>query len=318
MQPPILIAGATASGKSDLALRLAEALDGVVINADALQVYAGWRVLSARPSEAEMAQVPHALYGHVGMDVSYSVGAWLRDLDPVLADATAAGKRAIIVGGTGLYFRALTEGLAEVPPVPDEIRAMGDQIRAAEGADGFIARLEERDAKTLALVDTANPMRLQRAWEVLQATGTPLRLWQAQQDPPRLPLDQTVPLHLDADRDWLADRIAQRMGLMIAGGALEECRAARAAGLDMRLPSARAIGAPELMAYLDGDLSLEAAEAQAIIATRQFAKRQRTWFRARMGDWHRIGLDAGTDRASILTAAQAKISASDASCDVGN
>ncbi|RMA42407.1 tRNA (adenosine(37)-N6)-dimethylallyltransferase MiaA [Rhodophyticola porphyridii] len=275
---PVLIAGPTASGKSALALSIAEAQGGRILNADALQVYDGWRVLTARPGPEEEARAPHALYGHVPFEAAYSVGHWLRDLGPLLD-----GPRPIIVGGTGLYFRALTEGLAEIPPTPPAIRAEADALPAAT----LLSDLDAADPVLAARIDRQNRARVQRGWEVWRATGRPLSEWQARTAPPLLPLTQTQPLLLDADRDWLNARIETRFDLMLRNGALEEARAnlprwPQAGG------SAKAIGAPELIAHLCGALSLDAARDAAIIASRQYAKRQRTWFRARMSGWRHI------------------------------
>lgn len=288
MTAPILIAGPTASGKSALALALAELTNGVIINADALQVYGLWRVLTARPSAQEEEEAPHRLYGHIHPTTSYSVGEWLRDLDTTLIEARKQNLRPIIIGGTGLYFAALTEGLAEIPPIPQDIRAKSNEMRA-KGAAAF-AELEQTDPKTWARIDTNNPARLQRAWEVLTATGRPLSDWQDDTPPPRFPLQNTIPICLDADTDWLNERIERRLDIMVEGGALDECRAWIEAGHNMNLPSAKALGAPELISYLKGEITLETALTDAKTATRRFAKRQRTWFRSRMSDWHHIPL----------------------------
>ncbi|MBV0911978.1 tRNA (adenosine(37)-N6)-dimethylallyltransferase MiaA [Anianabacter salinae] len=279
---PVLIAGPTASGKSALALDIAERDGGVIVNADALQVFSDWRVLTARPSEADEARVPHRLYGHVPGDHPYSVGEWLREVAALLDGA----RRPIIVGGTGLYFKALTEGLADIPPTPPEVRQEADARRAAEGAAALAAELDD---ETRARIDTANPMRVQRAWEVLRSTGRPIWAWQDDTPPPLLPLDKAEALVLDAVRDWLNDRIADRFERMLAGGALDEARANRATWRP-DLPSAKAIGAAELMAHLDGRLSRADTSAAGKIATRQFAKRQRTWFRSNMRQWRAIAL----------------------------
>ena len=280
---PVLIAGPTASGKSALALQIAQAGGGVIVNADALQVFANWRVLTARPSATDEAAVPHALYGHVAGDAPYSAGQWLRDVMPYLAGPA----RPIIVGGTGLNFAALTQGLVEIPDTPAAIRAQGNARRAAEG--GHAGLLAELDAATAAKIDRHNPMRVQRAWEVLRATGRGLADWQADTPPPALPLRACVPIVLEAERDWLAARIDRRFDLMIEGGALDEARA-NLSGWDATAPSAKAIGAPELIAHLRGEMDLPTARTRAQAATRQYAKRQRTWFRARMRDWHKISL----------------------------
>ncbi|NIZ14863.1 tRNA (adenosine(37)-N6)-dimethylallyltransferase MiaA [Phaeobacter sp. HF9A] len=279
---PVLIAGPTASGKSALALAIAEQQGGVIINADASQVYACWRVVTARPSAEEESRAPHALYGHQPYDAIYSAGHWLREVTPLLT----GGERPIIVGGTGLYFLTLTEGMAEIPATPPEVRAEGDALSLAD----LSAQL---DAATAARIDMQNRARVQRAWEVLRTTGRPLAEWQDDTPPPPLPLAACTPLVLEADRDWLESRIRRRFAKMLAEGALEEARAMQDR-YDPALPSCKAIGVPELMAYLAGDLSLEAAEEQASIATRQYAKRQRTWFRARMKVWQKIAPDAIT------------------------
>ena len=279
---PILIAGPTASGKSALALQIAEAQGGRIINADALQVYDGWRVLTARPSVEEETRAPHALYGHVPFTGDYSVGDWLRDLAPFLRE----GPRPIILGGTGLYFTALTEGLADIPTIPAEIRAQADALDITV----MLADLDHEDPMIAARIDRQNPMRVQRAWEVLRATGRPLSEWQADTPAPTLPLSNCQPLVLDCDRDWLNTRIKRRFDLMLTAGALDEARAALPQW-DSAKGAKKAIGGPELIAHLSGELSLEDARDAAIIASRQYAKRQRTWFRARMADWRRVLAD---------------------------
>ncbi|MFC2967622.1 tRNA (adenosine(37)-N6)-dimethylallyltransferase MiaA [Acidimangrovimonas pyrenivorans] len=279
---PILLAGPTASGKSALALELAERAGGVIVNADALQVYANWRLLTARPSPEEEARVPHRLYGHVGRDQPYSVGHWLREVAPLLNGR----ERPILVGGTGLYFTALTCGLAEIPPTPAEVRQEADALRAAEGIEVLLAAL---DAETRAKIDSRNPARVQRAWEVLRATGRGLSAWQADTAPPLLPLERAAAFVIRAERDWLAARIDRRFDAMMAAGALDEVRA-ELPYWDPARPSSRAIGAPELVAHLRGEISLTEAVAAAKLATRQYAKRQRTWFRNRLGAWSAITL----------------------------
>lgn len=270
---PILIAGPTASGKSSLALELAQSRGGVIINADASQVYDCWRVVTARPTRAEEARTPHRLYGHIAWDAPYSAGQWLRDVTPLLS----AGERPIIVGGTGLYFMTLTEGMADIPPIPNAIRARADAM-------SLPAMLAGIDADTVARIDAANRARVQRAWEVLETTGRGLAAWQDETPPPRLPLEQTAAFVIDAPRDWLEPRIVQRFDEMVWQGALDEV-AAMAPQYDPSRPAFRAIGVPELMSYILGDATLEQARMRAAIATRQFAKRQRTWFRRRMRDW---------------------------------
>ena len=279
---PVLIAGPTASGKSGLALKLAERQGGVIVNADALQVYACWRVLTARPSAADEALVPHRLYGHVGRDQDYSVGHWLREVAQVLA----SGARPIIVGGTGLYFTALTEGLAEIPAIPAQVRAEGDVRRRAGDVAGMLAGL---DPATRAVIDPQNPARVQRAWEVLRATGRGLADWQAATGPALLPLARAQALVLAPDPAWLGARIDARFDAMMAAGALDEVRA-QLPHWNPAQPSARAIGARELVAYLRGEIGRDQAVALARIASRQYAKRQRTWFRSRMAGWPAVAL----------------------------
>lgn len=277
---PVLIVGPTASGKSALALEIAARFGGVIVNADAIQVFENWRVLTARPDAEDEARAPHRLYGHVAWDATYSVGHWLREVMPLLDGP----ERQIIVGGTGLYFTALTTGLADIPATPPDIRARADDIRLHEGHG---AMLPDIDATTLARLDVKNPMRVQRAWEVQQATGRGLAAWQDDTPPPILPLDQAVTLRVDVERDWLNDRIARRFDLMLDEGALEEARA-NLARYDPDLLSMKAIGAPELMAHLRGEMTLDEARDKATIATCQFAKRQRTWLRSKMKHWHGI------------------------------
>ena len=278
---PILIAGPTASGKSALALELAARDGRVVVNADALQVYGCWRVLTARPSVAEAAAAVHALYGHVGR-LPYSVGDWLREVAGLLDPSSSSGP-VVIVGGTGLYFMALTEGLAEVPPVPPEVRAAGDALRLGD----FAAMVAGLDAETAAKTDLKNPMRVQRAWEVLTASGRGLAFWQAQTPAPLVPLQTAETLVFRPSVPWLDARIARRFSVMLEEGALDEAREALP-HWEPLAPWARAIGAPELVAHLRGEMTLAQAEEAAVLASRQYAKRQRTWFRARMGDWHPV------------------------------
>ncbi len=274
---PVLLAGPTASGKSALALALARAQGRVIVNADALQVYDMWQVLSARPDAQDCAEVPHLLYGHVRRDQDWSAGHWLRAVTQLLSEHG----NPVIVGGTGLYFRALTEGLVEIPPIPQTIRAQADALLAEAGRD---ALLRDLDYATRDRIDTANPARVQRAWEVLQVTGQGLAVWQDQTPPPILPVAATTAYVVRPEVDWLDARIADRFAQMMMQGALDEARAALP-HWDPRAAWAKAIGAPELIAYLNGQMSLPSAISAATLATRQYAKRQRTWFRARMQAW---------------------------------
>ena len=275
---PVLIAGPTGSGKSALAMDLAARDGRLIVNADALQVYDCWRVLSARPSVAEEAALPHALYGHIGRDQDYSVGAWLREVAGLLT------RPVVIVGGTGLYFRALTEGLAEIPPIPAAIRTEADALRLSGQVDVMRQAL---DAATAAKTDLLNPVRVQRAYEVQRATGRGLAAWQADTAAPLLPLCDAQTLVLQPTVPWLDARIARRFSVMLDEGALDEARAALPHWQADR-PWARAIGAPELVAHLRGESTLNAARDAAILASRQYAKRQRTWFRTRMSEWTKV------------------------------
>jgi tRNA dimethylallyltransferase len=290
---PILIAGPTASGKSALALALAERIGGIVVNADALQVYCGWRALTARPCAAEEARVPHVLYGHIPMADRYSLGHWLREIAPVLSAAARARQRPVIVGGTGLYFSGLTNGLAPIPPIPPDVRDRAESIKATGGIAVMRDDLARRDAETLAAIDAVNPARVQRAWEVLEATGTGLSTWQRNAVAPMLDAARTVRVVLNPPPEALGVRIAARFDAMLAQGALDEARQVVRAGWDPARPSSKALGAAALVAHLEGRMSLSEARETAVVATRQFAKRQRTWFRGRMADWTWIEPEPG-------------------------
>ncbi len=273
---PVLIAGPTASGKSALALEIADRFGGVIVNADASQVYDCWRVITARPSAEEEARAPHLLYGHVPFDTAYSAGHWLRDVQPLLK----RGERPIIVGGTGLYFSTLTKGMANIPPTPAAVRTTADALPLA-------TMLGDLDQETASAIDQLNRARVQRAWEVQAATGRSLLSWQAETPPPLLSITKTVPLVFDVEKEWLLDRIMRRFDMMLDQGALDEVAAMRSR-YDPNLPACKAIGVPELMSYLDGTCSLDTARERAGISTRQFAKRQRTWFRSKMKNWHHV------------------------------
>ena len=273
---PVLIAGPTASGKSALALQIAREQGGVIVNADASQVYDCWRIVTARPSVEEEAQVAHHLYGHVGWQQPYSAGHWLRDVSPFLNRP----ERPIIVGGTGLYFSTLTRGKANIAPIPAEIRLGGDAL-------SLEALLSDLDPLTIDAIDVANRARVQRAWEVQTATGRSILDWQADTPPPVLALSDCFPIVFDVARDWLLARIMRRFDVMLQQGALDEV-AAMLDRFDPTLPAFRAIGVPEIAAHLRGEITLDQARDRAGIATRQFAKRQRTWFRSKMQDWHHV------------------------------
>lgn len=284
----MLIAGPTASGKSALAVALAERVGGTVLNADSMQVYADLAVLTARPTAAEMAGVPHLLYGHVDADSDYSVGHWAKDAIAAMAGVRAEGRLPVLVGGTGLYFRALTAGLADIPAIPDQVRA---EVRgAAEGLDtaALHARLAGMDPEMAARLNPNDRQRILRALEVMAATGRSLSLWQrGDTTPPVLPLAHCATLVLEADPAALRARIDARFRTMISAGALEEVRALAARRLHPDRTALKAHGAPALTRHLAGEISLEEAIAEGQADTRRYAKRQRTFFRHQMKDWPR-------------------------------
>ncbi|GAB4525913.1 MAG: tRNA (adenosine(37)-N6)-dimethylallyltransferase MiaA [Roseibium sp.] len=284
----ILIAGPTASGKSALALDLAKSLDGLIINADSMQLYEDLRLVSARPSAPEEAEVPHRLYGVLPSATAFSTGAWLRLAAAELEAAGEAGLRPILVGGTGLYFKALTEGFAELPEIPEAVRAEARALADRDGVAGLRRALETHGDGASA-EELADPQRLTRALEVVMATGKPLAHWQAthQSEPLLKPCD-CARIVLAPPRAWLHERIARRARLMLSEEGIAEVRALLAQGLSPKLPAMRAIGVPEIGAYLSGEADLEATIHRLTVATRQYAKRQETWFRNQMTDWQRV------------------------------
>lgn len=284
----VLIAGPTASGKSRLALDMARRTGGVIINADSMQVYSGLRVLTARPDDDDLNAAPHLLYGHVDPSVAYSTGHWLRDVAAL--DEELAGRTAIFVGGTGLYFRALTEGLSAMPEVPDEIRMRWRARLEEEGPSQLHRELMDIDPKAATALQPTDGQRIVRALEVMEASRRSILEWQAQKGVPLVEAGGSERLIVTLDRDLLRERINARFDTMIGLGALEEVRVLRAGQLDPALPAMRAIGVPELSAYLDGQISLSEAVESAKAATRQYAKRQLTWFRNQFGaGWMQTG-----------------------------
>jgi tRNA dimethylallyltransferase len=282
---PILIAGPTASGKSALALRLARERDGVVINADSMQVYADLRVITARPTVQEEALAPHRLYGHVDGAVNYSVGRYVEDAAQVLAEVRDAGQTPILVGGTGLYFKALTEGLSDIPPVPQDVR---DAVRSlCEGRESAALHelLQERDPEGAAKLRPSDRLRIMRALEVQAATGRSIRSFHDEKVPGPLAEADAIKLFLAPDREALRARIDARFAEMMGQGALDEVARLMARGLDPMLPVMRAHGVPGLIAHLRGEVSLEEAVTRAQNDTRAYAKRQFTWFRNSMPGW---------------------------------
>jgi tRNA dimethylallyltransferase len=296
----LLIAGPTASGKSALALRLAERLRGEIVNADALQLYADLNVLSARPTAEETARAPHHLFGVADGADGWSVGRWLEAALPILADIAARGRRAIVVGGTGLYFRALTKGLAEIPAVPPALRQAAAADYERLGEDAFRQALAARDPAAAARIAPGDRQRLLRAYEVADATGRALTDWQENTQPP-LRADQWRAVVLEPDRETLYARCDARLSAMVEARALDEVRALMARRLDPLAPVMKAVGVRELAAHLAGELTLAEAVALAQQETRRYAKRQLTWFRNQTPEWARLRDegDAGRFAASL-------------------
>lgn len=281
----ILIAGPTASGKSALALALAERLGGAIVNADSMQVYDGLRVITARPSPEEEARVPHVLYGHVDPAETYSTGQWLREAESAIAGIRAAGRVPIVVGGTGLYFKVLTEGIAAVPAIPTEIRETVRERLMRDGVSALYADLTARDPVTAARLRPLDRARIARALEVVLATGRSISDWHGDSSEPLLSPSHTVRMFVTLDRAELVSRIETRFAAMLSAGALDEVKALAARGLDPLLPAMKAHGVPWLIRHLAGALSLDETAAGSIMDTRRYAKRQRTWFRGQMKDW---------------------------------
>jgi tRNA dimethylallyltransferase len=274
-KPPLaLIAGPTASGKSALALALAERTGGVIVNADSAQVYCELRVVSARPSEEEEAQAPHRLYGYRDGAFACSAADWAADARQEIAAAHAAGRLPILVGGTGLYLRTLLEGIAPVPAIAPEVR---EAVRRMAVAEAYAA-LEREDCEAAARLRATDTTRVQRALEVVRATGRPLAEWQREKQGGIVEAVMVKPLLLLPPRDWLYPRCDGRFEEMFVPEGLEEVRSLTARGLDPALPVMRAIGVREIAAFLGGELSRDGALEAGRTATRQYAKRQYTWF----------------------------------------
>jgi tRNA dimethylallyltransferase len=299
----VLIAGPTASGKSALALVLAEKYGGVIVNADSMQVYRDLRIITARPSLDEEARAPHRLYGHVDAAENYSVGRWCVDVQATLAEAERAGRMAIVVGGTGLYFKALTQGLAAVPPTPAEIRVAVRARLAANGAQSLHAELQQRDPAMAVRLKPGDGVRVARALEVFEATGRSLAEWQRDGMRGILKPEHAVKIFLMPDRAELHRRIDARFDVMLGAGALDEVRALDARGLDPLLPAMKAHGVPWLRRYLRGEITLETAAVGAKQDTRRYTKRQLTWFRNQMPGWTRAAPEEAAQAALELISA---------------
>ncbi len=297
----LLIMGPTASGKSALALALAERIGGEIVNADSMQVYRDFRVLTARPTLGEAARAPHHLYGHIDAAELYSTGRWLADVLSTIETIAARGRTPIVVGGTGLYFKALTQGLADIPAADPEIRAALRARAETEGVAALHAELAARDPATATRLEPNDGSRILRALEVLAATGESISALQANTKPV-LARDRWAGIALTPARDALYSAIDRRFEAMLSAGALDEVRAFAARTLDPALPAMKAHGAPALMAHLRGEISLSEAAAIGKRDTRRYAKRQFTWIAGQMPDWPRVVEPEIQDR---IAAAQA-------------
>lgn len=281
----VLIAGPTASGKSALALELAQKTGGIIINADSMQVYRDLRIITARPTPEEEGRAPHRLYGHVDAAVNFSAGSWVADAAKALADARAQARLPIFVGGSGLYFKALTRGLSAVPPIPPEVR---ERVRARlerDGVEALHAELRQSDPVSAERLKARDRTRIARALEVVEATGRSLTDWHRDGLPPLLPPGEFSALYLNPDRDQLYARIDARFDAMLAAGALDEVAQLAARHLDPLLPAMKAHGVPTLIRHIRGEITFEEAAVIGRTHTRQYAKRQFTWFRHQLPEF---------------------------------
>lgn len=275
----LVIAGPTASGKSGLALRIAEKLNGIVINADSMQVYSDLCVLTARPSAEDEARAPHKLYGYLDGATVCTAAAWAADAAKEIERARSDNKLSIVVGGTGLYLKALMEGLSDIPDIPREVREAARRFRIEQGNDALYASLKEKDPDGAAKLKPKDRQRILRAWEVVEATGTPLHVWQQKAKAKPLIEARYISVLFQPDREDLYTACNGRFEAMIEAGALDEVRALVARDLDPALPIMKALGVPDLAAFLRGERSIEDAVTKAQQHTRNYAKRQMTWFR---------------------------------------
>lgn len=301
----VLIAGPTASGKSALALELALATGGVVINADSMQVYRDLRIITARPTDDEEARAPHRLYGHIDAAVNFSAGAWVADAAKALDEAKTEGRLPIFVGGTGLYFKALTAGLSVVPPIPAEVRGAVRARLERIGAEALHAELARRDPRAAERLNLRDRARVARALEVVEATGRSLLDWHQEGQPPLLPRGSFRAVFLAPERDELYARIDARFDAMLGAGALGEVEQLAARHLDPLLPAMKAHGVPALIRHLRGELSLEQAAGIGRADTRHYAKRQFTWFRHQLPEFEWVTPEEARGRlAAIVKAAR--------------
>jgi tRNA dimethylallyltransferase len=285
----ILIAGPTASGKSALALDLAERRGGVIVNTDSMQGYSVLDVLTARPEAVDLARAPHFLYGHVHPATAYSTGAWLRDVRKLIDDGTFSERPVIFVGGTGLYFRALAEGISEMPDIPQRVRDRWRYELKEQGAVKLHSLLLREDSAAATMLKPTDSQRIVRALEVLDASGRSILEWQAERGQPLIDRESARFLVIEPDRPALVGRIDKRFDQMLDKGALDEVKRLAALGLDPELPAMKAIGVRELQAAMAGEIGFPEAIERAKIATRQYSKRQTTWFRHQLGpEWLRL------------------------------
>ncbi|MEL7231671.1 MAG: tRNA (adenosine(37)-N6)-dimethylallyltransferase MiaA [Pseudomonadota bacterium] len=300
MKPAILIHGPTASGKTELSVALAKRLDGEVVNADSMQVYADLRIISARPTPEEMQGTSHHLFGHVPGHERYSTGRWLDDASAAIADIERRGKTPIIIGGTGLYHMALIEGLSDIPPVPEDVRSEVFALKRSEGAPGLYQRLLKHDAETADRLGPNDGQRLARALEVFLATGQSISTFQGNRSKPVLDEGRWLGIALTPPRSKLYAKIDRRFEGMLMQGAMEEAKGLMAQNLAEDLPVMKAHGIPCLMAYLRGDLTAEAAAESAKRDTRRYAKRQFTWIGRQFPFWPRVPSMSLDDRMRVI------------------
>jgi tRNA dimethylallyltransferase len=296
----VLIAGPTASGKSALALDLAQTHGGMVINTDSMQVYRELRVITARPTPDDEARAPHRLYGHVDAAVNFSAGAWVADAAVTLAEARAQNRLPIFAGGSGLYFKALTRGLSAVPPIPPDVR---ERVRARlqqDGVEALHALLMQRDPASAERLKPRDRTRIARALEVVEATGRSLTDWHREGLPPLLPPGTFSAVFLSPERDELYARIDARFGAMLKAGALDEVAALASRKLDPLLPAMKAHGVPALIRHIAGEITLEEAAVIGRADTRHYAKRQFTWFRHQLPEFEWMKPEQAHSRMKIL------------------
>jgi tRNA dimethylallyltransferase len=299
----VLIAGPTASGKSRLALEIAERTGGTVVNADSMQVYADLRVLTARPGDEDLTRAPHRLYGHVDGAEAYSVGRYIDDVERLIAEVSAAGTPGgplIFVGGTGLYFKALTEGLSPIPQIPTEIRERWRTYAATHSNAKLHAVLAERDDLMAKRLPAGDTQRIVRALEVFEATGRSLAEWQTQEGIAPLKDWGIVPLVLTGDREVLYERADARFAAMIGDGALDEVHGLMQRDLPASLPIMRAVGVMPLIRHLRGEVSLQDVISEAQRDTRQYIKRQLTWLRKNMCNWNDVQITNNYSNTSTI------------------